>query len=238
MITRRRFLHAALWLASGVALGTEMWAKPAPRIRLVRQGETLSEIAAQEGVSVTALMAANNLRSDVIRVGQRLVLPAPSQLGDVVAATRGLSIQRGRWRHVVAHHSGIAVGNAAKYDAVHRRRGMENGLAYHFLIGNGSDSPDGAIEIGPRWLRQLDGGHVRNAEFNRSGIGVCLVGNMEERRPSAKQVETLTALVEWLRDEAPLGARPKFTVHRWVDLNHTVCPGKFFPSARLRLRYG
>lgn len=159
-------------------------------------------------------------------------------LDEVIATTRGLSILRGRWRHVVVHHSGIAIGNAAKYDAAHRRRGMENGLAYHFVIGNGSDSPDGAIEIGPRWRRQLDGGHVRSREFNQRGIGICLVGNFEETRPSARQLETMTALIDWLRDDAPLGARPKFTIHRWVDRNHTVCPGKFFPATRLRLRYG
>lgn len=238
MITRRRFLHAALWLAGGVVLGPALRAREAGRVHVVREGETLSEIAARYGVTVAALKMRNGLSGDVIQVGQRLGVPAAGVLDDVVAATRGLPIQSGRWRHVVAHHSGIAVGNAAKYDAAHRRRGMENGLAYHFVIGNGSDSPDGVIEIGPRWLRQLDGGHVRNGEFNRRGIGVCLVGNLEEKRPSAKQLETLTALVEWLREEAPLGARPKFTVHRWVDRNHTVCPGRFFPSARLRLRYG
>lgn len=186
---------------------------------------------------MAALMAANKLGNDVIVVGQRLVLPASSRLDDVVIATRGLAIRRGRWRHIVVHHSGIAVGNASKYDAAHRQRGMENGLAYHFLIGNGSDSPDGTIEIGPRWTRQLDGGHVRSREFNQTGIGICLVGNFEEKRPGGKQLESLTALIDWLRDDAPLGARPKFTVHRWVDRNHTVCPGRHFPSTRLRLRY-
>lgn len=237
MITRRRFLHAALWLASGVALGTPVWAAPGARAHVVRRGETLTEIAAREGVTVAALMEANNLRSDVIQIGQRLILPGSAVLAGVLSATRGLAIRRGRWQHVVVHHSGIPIGNAAKYDAAHRQRGMENGLAYHFLIGNGSDSPDGAIEIGPRWLRQLDGGHVRSREFNQHGIGICLVGNFEEKRPRAKQLESLTTLIDWLRDTAPLGARPKFTVHRWVDRNHTVCPGKHFPSARLRLRY-
>lgn len=238
MISRRRFLHAALWLAGGVALGPTSWAKVGPRFYIVRRGDTLTSIAEQHGVSVAALKAHNRLPSDVIQVGQRLQLPPVSVLDEVIATTRGLSILRGRWRHVVVHHSGIAIGNAAKYDAAHRRRGMENGLAYHFVIGNGSDSPDGAIEIGPRWRRQLDGGHVRSREFNQRGIGICLVGNFEETRPSARQVETMTALIDWLRDDAPLGARPKFTIHRWVDRNHTVCPGKFFPATRLRLRYG
>lgn len=238
MISRRRFIRAALWLASGVAVGPSAWAKAGPRFHVVRRGDTLTSIAAQHGVTVAALRAENRLQGDVIQAGQRLRLPPVSVLDEVAAVTSGLPILPGRWRHVVVHHSGIAVGNAAKYDAAHRQRGMENGLAYHFLIGNGSDSPDGTIEIGPRWRRQLDGGHVRRREFNQRGIGICLVGNFEETRPTARQLETMTALIDWLREDAPLGARPKFTIHRWVDRNHTVCPGKFFPATRMRLRYG
>lgn len=42
----------------------------------VRKGETLSEIAAQHGVTVSALKRANGLRSNNVRSGQRLKLPA------------------------------------------------------------------------------------------------------------------------------------------------------------------
>ncbi len=42
----------------------------------VRKGETLSEIASQHGVSVSALKKANGLRGSSIRSGQRLKLPA------------------------------------------------------------------------------------------------------------------------------------------------------------------
>jgi len=156
----------------------------------------------------------------------------------VIAATSRLKIERGRWRYVVAHHSGIEAGNAKSYGAAHKRRGMENGLAYDFVIGNGRDSGDGQIEIGPRWIKQIDGGHVRSGFHNAHGIGICLVGNFEKRRPGARQMASFTALVDWLREEAPLGVRPKFTVHRWVDKNHTVCPGKFFPYAAMKKRYG
>ena len=79
---------------------------------------------------------------------------------------------------------------------------------------------------------------MRSSFYNAHGIGICLVGNFEKRRPGARQMASFTALVDWLRDEAPLGARPRFTVHRWVDKNHTVCPGKFFPYAAMKRRYG
>lgn len=41
----------------------------------VRSGETLTSIAAANGVTVRALMRANNLRSSRLRVGQRLTIP-------------------------------------------------------------------------------------------------------------------------------------------------------------------
>jgi murein DD-endopeptidase MepM/ murein hydrolase activator NlpD len=207
----------------------------------VARGDTLGEIAARYGVTMTALKIANRLKSDRIFVGQVLTIPGgastPSVLAHVIRATAGLHIQRGRWRYVVAHHSGIEAGNARSYGAAHLRRGMENGLAYDFVIGNGRDSGDGEIEIGPRWLKQLDGGHVRNDFYNERGIGICLVGNFERRRPGTRQMASFIALVDWLRDEAPLGTRPKFTVHRWVDKNHTVCPGRYFPYEQMKRRY-
>jgi LysM repeat protein len=42
----------------------------------VRSGDTLSRIASQTGASVADIRSANNLRSDVIRVGQELRIPA------------------------------------------------------------------------------------------------------------------------------------------------------------------
>lgn len=45
------------------------------RIHQVRRGESLSKIARRYGVTVAALKRANNLRSDNIHTGQRLVIP-------------------------------------------------------------------------------------------------------------------------------------------------------------------
>ncbi len=214
---------------------------------IVRSGDTLGSIAVRNGVTLTALKISNQLTSDKIMVGQKLVIPrasfpsptpiATTQLAGVISATRNLRIERGRWTHVVVHHSGIEDGNAKAFDGAHRRRGMTNGLAYDFVIGNGRDSGNGQIEIGPRWLKQIDGGHVRSSYYNAHGIGICLVGNFEKRRPGDTQLESLIALIDWLRDDAPLGSKPKFTVHRWVDKNHTVCPGRYFPYNDFKRRY-
>ena len=127
---------------------------------IVVKGDTLGKIAQRYAVSIRELKAANNLSRDLILVGQNLRIPGSvntqtasvaDYLVPVRAATAGIKVQRDKWQRIVVHHSAIKYGNVKKYDAAHRRRGMQNGLAYHFLIGNGIDAGDGEIEIGPRW---------------------------------------------------------------------------------------
>lgn len=152
---------------------------------------------------------------------------------NVRAATAPLKIAPGRWQMIICHHSALAKGNASKYDTEHRRRGMENGLAYHFVIGNGIDSGDGEIEIGSRWLKQLQGGHVRDEKLNEIAIGICLVGNLQEKEPTANQVVALKELLTYLRDEV-VGPGVEFKVHCEADPKHTECPGKYFPTETMR----
>jgi LysM repeat protein len=205
---------------------------------VVQAGDTLGQIARSHQTSVAAIRSANNLQGDRIFPGQELRMPASSaspsyrHISEVVRVTRALRSRRS-WEYIVAHHSGVNQGNARIYDRFHRRQmRMENGLAYHFVIGNGSDSGNGEIEIGDRWLRQLQGGHVRTARINDIGIGICLVGNFEERRPTAAQLSAFTELVTFLKFDF-LNGRCKFTVHRDVDGNQTLCPGRNFPTARM-----
>lgn len=213
-----------------------------PRHHIVRAGDTLSGISIQYGVPVLQIKTDNALSSDVIRIGQKLTIatsrrPAGNYIDGARSATDRIKVRRENWKRIVVHHSGIKYGNAAKYDAAHRRRGMHNGLAYHFLIGNGIDSGDGEIEIGPRWHKQLLGGHVKNYRTNLTAIGICLVGNFEETHPSRRQLDAFTQLVDWLRSEVVPGAR-KFAGHRELKGEQTICPGKNFPLTAMHRRYG
>ena len=114
---------------------------------------------------------------------------------------------------------------------------MENGLAYHFVIGNGVDSGDGEIEIGSRWIKQIKGGHVRQEEINEIAIGVCLVGNFEVAKPSKNQLSAMRELIDFLRAEV-VTPRVRFAVHKEVDPGHTVCPGRHFPLREMHRLYG
>ncbi|MBM4054820.1 MAG: hypothetical protein FJ264_09150 [Planctomycetes bacterium] len=43
------------------------------------------------------------------------------------------------WKYIVIHHSASESGCAAEFDKFHReKRHWENGLGYHFVIGNGN----------------------------------------------------------------------------------------------------
>ena len=241
--SRREFLQRAIWTTFGYWVGGSTLLAATTNtehVYTVRKGDTLSEIARREGVSVPALKTRNRLRGDLIRVGQKLVVPSAATsdlVSDVAAATARINVDASRWLYTVVHHSAIEDGNAAIYGAAHERRGMEHGLAYHFVIGNGRDSGDGEIEIGPRWTKQLRGGHVRNTKVNDTGIGICVVGNMENHPPTARQHAALFGLIDYLR-AGRVSTRNKVTVHKWVDINHTLCPGRHSPYGELARRYG
>ena len=128
--------------------------------------------------------------------------------------------------------------------AYHLQRGWENGLGYHFVIGNGVGYTDGKVFVGPRWKKQQPGAHckagagtyfgVRRAGnfFNDNGIGICLIGNFENGRPTAKQQATLKKLILHLCRET--GISPK-RVYGHGEVTHgTLCPGRNFSIASLR----
>lgn len=162
---------------------------------------------------------------------------APKYTKEVRKATSRLKITRGRWKMIIGHHSGIKHGNAEIYDKAHRRRGMENGLAYHFVIGNGVDSKDGEIEVGPRWLKQLPGGHVSSEKINDMAVGICLVGDFNKVKPTRKQIAALQELVGYLQNEV-VGKKARFMVHKDVHPRHTACPGRHFPVKTMHRLFG
>ena len=134
-----------------------------------------------------------------------------------------------RWKWIVIHHSGTFSGNAAIFDRYHaQQKDMENGLAYHFVIGNGTDSNDGEVEVGARWRRQLQGGHVRGDQLNQIAIGICLVGDFEQSIPTEKQIASLKGLLNFLLDVTSVDEN-RVRGHEAMPGQRTVCPGTFLP---------
>ncbi len=172
-------------------------------------------------------LATTSLETEVARwtATERLLLypPAPARA----------------WQYIVLHHSASEADSLETIDRFHREVRGWDGCGYHFVIGNGTYSGDGEIEVSRRWLEQKHGAHTKVAghpEYNRYGIGICLVGNLEQHPPTEKQVAAARALVQYLmaRYEIPPS---RVTVHRVLAGGRTACPGRYFPTRSLLPRY-
>jgi hypothetical protein len=91
---------------------------------------------------------------------------------------------------IVVHHSAIPDTGPADIQNLHMdRRGFAD-VAYHFMIAK-----DGMIYEG----RELNirGAHVQG--FNTGSVGVVLLGNFNDEQPTEAQLNSLRALVDYLR---------------------------------------
>jgi N-acetyl-anhydromuramyl-L-alanine amidase AmpD len=142
-------------------------------------------------------------------------------------------VKSNRWECIVIHHSATDFGGARRFDKGHKDKGWDD-LGYHFVVGNGSDTRDGQVEVGPRWKEQRHGAHCRSPEdyYNEHGIGICLVGNFDEGPPTAAQTQNLTKLVRFLCRKYDIPASKVYT-HGGVT-HMTACPGKHFNVKALR----
>ena len=136
------------------------------------------------------------------------------------------------WRYVVLHHSASPSGGYAQLDRDHRERGGMDGCGYHFVIGNGTGSRDGAIEVTRRWSEQRAGAHCRDAahpHVNEYGIGICLVGDLDANGPTPKQIESARALVAYLQQRYAIPTA-RIGTHAAFSSTSTACPGSRFPA--------
>lgn len=232
-------LRSARLILAGWLCGVSVNLEAADRIHIVKRGDTLYGVARKYAVSVSALAEKNGLKPTAwLLVGQKLSVPSPGS--DSVAskpvlpkqvqqAIQAARVKSGRWKRIVIHHSGTAEGTIKGMNDYHLNvRHMENGLAYHFVIGNGKGMDDGAIYVGNRWRKQINGGHLASAAQNETSLGICLVGSFDSRPPTARQMESLTSLVVALQKRCRLSDKAVVT-HQQINVVHTRCPGAKFP---------
>jgi len=159
--------------------------------------------------------------------------PSHPKSGEPVVVARGEEMwippdAERPWRYIILHHSATDRGSAAEFDRLHRGNGWDE-LGYHFVIGNGTGSGDGAVEVGGRWPKQKHGAHCKVAghpEYNDVGIGVCLVGNFDHYRPTDAQIEACARVVRFLQQRYGI---PRSRIYGHGQLKATHCPGRLFP---------
>ncbi|QQE12777.1 N-acetylmuramoyl-L-alanine amidase [Planctomycetota bacterium] len=121
------------------------------------------------------------------------------------------------WQSIVIHDTGMSYGSADSLNNIHASVGKD-GLAHHFVINNGTEKQDGLIEIGYRWQRQESGAFLdelaaeddaelqRIRWFNNNGIGIAVVGDLDRKSMTGKQMDELVWLVKQLQERYSIPA--------------------------------
>ena len=146
-----------------------------------------------------------------------------------------------KWTAIVIHHSATETGNAAVFDRMHREENQWDGVGYDFVIGNGTDSSDGQVEVTFRWQQQVAGAHCGGTPDNWANIdavGICLVGNFNHTAPTAKQMQSLAKLTRFLQKRYRIPTSRIYGHCSTPGARVTDCPGKMSPVVKLREMLG
>jgi len=146
-----------------------------------------------------------------------------------------------KWTAIIIHHSGTATGNAAIFDKWHREDNHWEGVGYDFVIGNGTDSGEGKVEVTFRWRYQMAGAHCGGTKgnwANKYAVGICLVGDFDEGRPSRRQAQSLVRLVRFLQGRYGIATSRIYGHNTTPGARVTNCPGMNFSIAKFRAMLG
>lgn len=145
-----------------------------------------------------------------------------------------------QWTAIVIHHSGTTNGNAAIFDEWHRQGNHWEGVGYDFVIGNGTDSADGRVEVTFRWRKQQTGAHCKtpNNWANKNAVGICLVGNFNNTAPTSHQMQSLVKLITFLQNRYGIPKSRIYGHKHTPGARATDCPGRNFPMAQLKSMLG
>jgi len=119
----------------------------------VKRGDTLSKIANQYGTSVGAIKAANGKTSDLIRVGETLVIPvsgstsstegsttvAPSTSFSPTAGARTHTVKSGEYPATIARKYGMTTGELLALNSITDPRKLQVGQVLQ-VSGSGSSA--------------------------------------------------------------------------------------------------
>jgi hypothetical protein len=141
------------------------------------------------------------------------------------------------WTAIILHHSATDNGNAAIFDKWHREGNNWEGVGYDFVIGNGSDSGNGQVEVTFRWSNQKTGAHCGGTPgnwANKEGVGICLVGNFNKYPPTPQQLRSAVRLIRFLQDRYGIDAGRIYGHNTTPGGRTTDCPGQYFSMWELK----
>lgn len=165
------------------------------------------------------------LRPPVVQRPPEVLPDRPATADGGWIPPRGIS---NRWQCIVIHHSASDKSTPQSMADYHVKTRGWDALGYHFVIGNGVGYGDGRVFVGERWSRQMHGAHCKTPgnHFNEHGIGICLIGDLDDHAPSRAQVESLARLIAFLQVQCGI---PKNKIHTHGGVTgKTACPGRNF----------
>lgn len=129
------------------------------------------------------------------------------------------------WSYIIVHHTGAEERDAEQVRRYHLSLGWRD-IGYHYVIErDGKAVPGRSLD--------LPGAHCRAGGMNTKGIGVALIGNLENHPPLPEQVTSLCGLLVDLCRR--FGIQPDHILgHREVKGAATDCPGRYLDMAALR----
>lgn len=142
-----------------------------------------------------------------------------------------------KWKAIVVHHSATEEGNAAIFDKWHKEQNHWEGVGYDFVIGNGTGSRDGQVEVTFRWRKQMAGAHcggTPNNWANEDAVGICLVGNFNQTVPTKQQMQSLVKLISFLQKRYGIPKSRIYGHKTTPGARVTDCPGRYFPMNRMK----
>lgn len=126
---------------------------------------------------------------------------------------------------VIFHHSATRIGSAEAFANYHVNENDWPGIGYHFVILGGS-----IVQTQP--LNRITY-HCKGQ--NTTSIGVCIVGNFDERAPTIEEYGAAAHLVAYLDDLLPHLTHLDVEYHR--DHSRKTCPGTRFVTAFFKALY-
>lgn len=156
-------------------------------------------------------------------------LPAGMKVGGLVTratwrAARpdraNMNRSTGRWNWITIHHSVFdspddPLDTVRRIQRVHMKNEGYADIGYHFLIDRRGRVIEGR---GLEWQGAHAGG--RN---NRGNVGICLLGNFDEERPTRAAIRSLDRLVHELQSKLRI---PRKNVRPHKAWRETECPGE------------
>ena len=175
-----RTLPAVACLVAVIGLGIAVLpAAAADKVVVVRQGDTLSEIALEQGVTVAQLVALNGIKNPgLIYVGQNLRVqaspppPAPAPVVHVVASGENLT--------VIAHHYGTSIATIVSANGLVNPSFLRVGqrLTIPGVASTAPGSPGGAglpASMAAAVASRANVGSLLVAEANAAGVDPAFV---------------------------------------------------------------